>query len=134
MNSLSTFENLFWFNFGFLKGLVISPNYWTVFPNHCSGEHSFLPENFNFVNILGLKNVLFFSQVLFVGASQTQQAINDGIQIWIIKFPFYSEINKFLPLSGFEPRTSPVASRCANHWALTTWSIRYINWQKRALQ
>ena len=47
----------------------------------------------------------------------------DGIQIEIIKIPFYSEINKFSPLPGFEPGTTPVASYRANHWAMTTWCV-----------
>ena len=40
-----------------------------------------------------------------------------------IKFPFLSEINKWSPLLGFEPGTTPVASRGDNHWAMTTWLV-----------
>ena len=38
----------------------------------------------------------------------------------LIIFPFQSEFNKFSSLLGFEPRTSPVASRLVKHWATTT--------------
>ena len=43
------------------------------------------------------------------------------IKFKLIKFPQKSEINKFSPLQGFEPGTTPVASRHANHWAKITW-------------
>ena len=50
----------------------------------------------------------------------------DGIQIQIyqnkndkfIKFPV--RINKFYPLTEFDPGIFPVASRRADHWAMTT--------------
>ena len=45
----------------------------------------------------------------------------DSIQIWINLISFLSEINKFSPLLGFEPRTCPLESRHANYWAIMFW-------------
>ena len=43
----------------------------------------------------------------------------------LVKFHFSQKFIKLSPLPGFEPKTSPVASRSANHWAMTTWSLFY---------
>ena len=51
------------------------------------------------------------------------------IQIWTIQLPIFTE--KFSPLLGFEPGTSPVPSRYATNWAILAWiSIKIMfQWQ-----
>ena len=49
------------------------------------------------------------------------------IQIWIDQLLIFTE--KFSPLPGFEPRTSPVPSRYATNWAILAWTIlKYFVW------
>ena len=45
------------------------------------------------------------------------------IQIQTIQLLIFTE--KFLPLPGFEPRTSLVPSRYATNWAILAWNIHY---------
>ena len=39
-------------------------------------------------------------------------------------------IEKFSPLPGFEPGTSPVPSRYATNWAILAWMISYKVWYR----
>ena len=43
------------------------------------------------------------------------------IQIWTLQLLIFTE--KFLPLPGFEPGTSPVPSRYATNWAILAWIV-----------
>ena len=49
--------------------------------------------------------------------------LNIHIQIWTIQLLIFTE--KFSPLVGFEPRTSPLPSRYATNWAILAWITWY---------
>ena len=68
-----------------------------------------------FMNII--KNVMFILVYLAYGPTLWWYSNLNNMN-----FLFSQKLNKVSPLPGFEPRTYPVASDLANHWAKMTMS------------
>ena len=69
------------------------------------------------VSWISLKKVMFILVYLAYGPTLWWYSNLNNIN-----FLFIQKLNKVSPLLGFEPRTCPVASDLANHWAMMTMS------------